>query len=407
MDQCATPGLMDLDKALNKLLNATIAITEKKQIALSESLGYVLATNVTSPVNVPAFDNSAMDGFAYCNQSDNTSFTVVGTAYAGAPFQGQPSQGECVRIMTGAAIPAGCDTVVMQEQTQIDNTIMMLTAQQPTGNNIRLAGDDIKAGETVLRSGTRLSARHIPLLASLGIATVSVFRRPVVAIISTGDELKPLGQPLEYGEIYDTNRYTLTSLLQRSQCEILDLGIIKDDKSSIRDAFVKASASADLVITSGGVSVGDADYTREVLEEIGEIGFWKLAIKPGKPFAFGKINDTLFCGLPGNPVSALVTFMQLVYPLLQTLASQEATPALKLAATTNSAFKKRPGRVDFQRGIYHVKDGELTVETTGNQSSGAFSSLAAANCFVVLERERGNVGAGEKVIIEPFDWLLA
>ncbi len=416
MDACSTPDLISLEEGLTLLLKSINPIVESHTLPLSEALGFVIADNLISPVNVPAFDNSAMDGYAFKHDDDLSKFEIIGTAFAGQPYTEMVPSGKCIRIMTGAALPEGCNTVIMQEHVTVNKTndksegkdSISLNKPQPIGNNVRYAGNDIRCGDIVIERGTRLSPRHTPLLASLGIANVNVFRQPRVAFFSTGDELKALGQPLEFGEIYDSNRYTITSLLEKSYCTPIDLGIINDSPSAIKVAFEKALTQADLIITSGGVSVGDADYTKEVLDEIGEIGFWKLAIKPGKPFAFGKIGETLFCGLPGNPVSALVTFAQLVRPALEKL-SNNSTPyqTLQLQATAETPFKKRPGRLDFQRGRLSNQSGQLVVSTTGDQGSGAFSSMAASNCFVVLERERGYVDIGDTVTVELFDNLLS
>ncbi|MEF1242830.1 molybdenum cofactor synthesis domain-containing protein, partial [Vibrio campbellii] len=274
-------------------------------------------------------------------------------------------------------------------------------------NNIRPTGDDIKQGDIVLAQGARLTPRDIPMIASLGVSHVTVVRKPKVAFFSTGDELKPLGEPLDEGQIYDSNRYGIKPLIENFGCEAIDLGIIPDCPETLKATFEQAQTLADVVVTSGGVSVGEADYTKDILEELGEIGFWKLAIKPGKPFAFGKLSTAWFCGLPGNPVSAVLTMYVLVQPMLAKLAGHTEWKAPEsIPATTKTAFKKAPGRTDYQRGIYTLEDGKFVVETTGNQSSGAFRSMSLANCFVVLERERGRVEVGETVQIQLFNSTL-
>ena len=276
------------------------------------------------------------------------------------------------------------------------------------GQNIRRRGEDIANGAVVFPAGTRLTVAELPVLASLGIADVDVVRKVRVALFSTGDELQLPGQPLGDGQIYDTNRLAVHLMLEQLGCEVINLGIIRDDPEQLRQTFIQADQQADVVISSGGVSVGEADYTKTILDELGEISFWKLAIKPGKPFAFGKLSHSWFCGLPGNPVSAALTFYQLVQPLLAKLsAGSNATQAPRLRVRTTDRLKKSPGRLDFQRGLLtRDANGDLTVSTTGHQGSHIFSSFSQGNCFIVLERERGNVEAGEWVEVEPFNHLL-
>lgn len=405
-----TAGLISLEEAQQKMLSQLTPVTDSLSVPLAEAVGRITAKAVTSPIAVPPFDNSAMDGYAVrlADASSGQPLPVAGKAFAGAPFNGEWPQGSVIRIMTGAPMPAGCEAVVMQEQTETQGDAIMITAPVRPGQNIRLIGDDIQPGTVVLEAGTRLGAAELPLLASLGIAQVSVLRKLRVAIFSTGDELQPVGEPLAEGQIYDTNRFAVSLMLHKLGCEVIDLGIIKDDPAALRAAFTEADRQADVVITTGGVSVGEADFTKTMLEELGAISFWKLAIKPGKPFAFGRLNSSWFCGLPGNPVSAAVTFYQLVQPLLATLTGQQKSalpPRQKVRCA--SRLKKSPGRLDFQRGILRQNaQGELEVETTGMQGSHVFSAFAQANCFIVLERDRGNVEPGEWVEVEPFNALL-
>ncbi|WMW33406.1 molybdopterin molybdotransferase MoeA, partial [Escherichia coli] len=301
-----------------------------------------------------------------------------------------------------------CEAVVMQEQTEQTDAGVRFTAEVRSGQNIRRRGEDISAGAVVFPAGTRLTTAELPVIASLGIAEVPVIRKVRVALFSTGDELQLPGQPLGDGQIYDTNRLAVHLMLEQLGCEVINLGIIRDDPHALRAAFIEADSQADVVISSGGVSVGEADYTKTILEELGEIAFWKLAIKPGKPFAFGKLSNSWFCGLPGNPVSATLTFYQLVQPLLAKLSGNTASglPARQRVRTA-SRLKKTPGRLDFQRGVLQRNaDGELEVTTTGHQGSHIFSSFSLGNCFIVLERERGNVEAGEWVEVEPFNALF-
>ncbi|WP_429193882.1 molybdopterin molybdotransferase MoeA [Aeromonas veronii] len=403
-----TSGLLPLSDALQGMLEQLACCCDCEQLPLPEALGRVLASDIASPLAVPPFDNSAMDGYAVrlADLASGTPLIMAGKAFAGQPYQGEWPAGHCVRIMTGAPVPTGTDAVVMQEETQADGDRITFLAQPEPGQNIRRAGSDIGKGACVLPTGTRLTPREMPLLASLGVATVAVRRPLKVAIFSTGDELKPVGTPLAHGDIYDSNRYGVRAMLARLGCDCLDLGIIPDDPAQLRAAFIRADKEADVLITTGGVSVGEADFTKQLLDELGEIGFWKLAIKPGKPFAFGRLPHARFFGLPGNPVSAMVTFDQLVQPALAKLAGQQFERPLQLQAIAAEPLKKSPGRLDFQRGVLSQGPNGLEVRSTGSQDSAVFSSLSRANCYIVLERERGRVAAGETVTVEPFGGLL-
>ncbi|MCU7368644.1 molybdopterin molybdotransferase MoeA [Pantoea stewartii] len=405
-----TAGLISLEDAQQKMLAQLTPITESLDVPLTDAAGRITACSVTSPIDVPPFNNSAMDGYAVrlADVQEGQPLTVAGKAFAGAPFSGDWPAGSVIRIMTGAPVPDGCDAVVMQEQTHLQSEQIVIDAPVKAGQNIRLIGDDIRAGHQVLAPGVRLGAAELPLLASLGIATVKVLRKLRVAIFSTGDELQPVGQPLSDGQIYDTNRFAISLMLNKLGCEVIDLGIVRDDPVVLRAAFMDADRQADVVISTGGVSVGEADFTKAMLEELGSIRFWKLAIKPGKPFAFGRLANSWFCGLPGNPVSAVVTFYQLVQPLLARLTGQSASALPpRQRVRTASALKKSPGRLDFQRGVLRRNaEGETEVISTGAQGSHVYSSFSQANCFIVLERERGYVEAGEWVDVEPFNALL-
>ncbi|KAA9000564.1 molybdopterin molybdotransferase MoeA [Affinibrenneria salicis] len=410
MDGCFTSDLLSLEQALDKMLSQVSPPVASEQVELAQAAGRISAADITSPLDVPSFDNSAMDGYAVrlADLADGRPLPVAGKSFAGAPFNGRWPAHSCVRIMTGAALPAGADAVIMQEQAEVSERGVRFSQPATPGQNIRRVGEDIVRGAVVLPRGAKLGVAQLPLLASLGIARVSAFRRLKVALLSTGDELQPVGQPLLAGHIYDTNRFAVRLMLEQLGCETIDLGIVRDDPQALLTVFREADAQADLVISSGGVSVGEADYTKDVLQEVGDISFWKLAIKPGKPFAFGRLPHAWFCGLPGNPVSAALTFYQLVQPLLAKLSghSQWRLPA-RLKVKTADALKKTPGRLDFQRGILRVDhQGEAQVHSTGNQGSHVFSSFSLANCFIVLERERGAVAAGEWVEVEPFNTLL-
>ncbi|NHB61152.1 molybdopterin molybdotransferase MoeA [Photorhabdus sp. RW14-46] len=410
MDHCHTSELISLQQALEKLLTQVTPLTDTETVSLPQTSGRITATNIISPINVPPFANSAMDGYAvrHADLNSNKPLPLAGKALAGVPFQGEWPIATCIRIMTGAPIPIGADTVIMQEHAETTDDGIVFTQPAKQGQNIRLAGEDIAKGAVVLSAGSKLSTAQLPLIASLGITDVEVVRKLKVAIFSTGDELQAIGHPLKEGQIYDTNRLAVRLMLEKLDCDVIDLGVIADNPQALRHVFEEADQKADLVISSGGVSVGEADYTKQILDELGEISFWKLAMKPGKPFAFGKLKNAWFCGLPGNPVSAVLTFYQLVQPLIARLSGFTAwQPPMRMRAKVTTPLKKRPGRMDFQRGITSVNEqGELEVRTTGHQGSHIFSSFSQGNCFIVLERERGQVEVGENVEIELFNHLL-
>jgi molybdopterin molybdotransferase len=385
-------------------------LTAWRRCALREALGEVLAQDVISPLSVPPHNNSAMDGYALRGeaiQADSFSLQQVGIAYAGQPYLGEVKAGECVRIMTGAMMPSDCDTVIMQEQAEVAGETITFHGKQKAGQNVRMAGEDIQAEEAVLQAGHRLTPADLGLIASLGIAEVVVKRPLRVAFFSTGDELRSIGEPLAAGQIFDSNRYTLYGMLQRLGADIIDMGVVADNRQALRDALQSASAEADVVITSGGVSVGDADYVKEMLAELGQVNFWKIAMKPGRPLAFGTIGDSLFFGLPGNPVSVMVTFYQFVQPALRKLAGETETQTPLLQVITESAIRKRPGRFEFQRGyLYTNENGELRVKTTGQQGSGILRSMSHANCFILLDESCDGIEAGATVTVQAFAGLI-
>jgi len=402
------PALLPVDVALARIAEAITPISDIEWVPVRGALSRILAEDVISPVDVPNHTNSAMDGYALA-ASDllAADLKVIGTAWAGSAYAGPVGSGECVRIMTGAVIPDRCDTVVMQEQAErIDDRIRLAAGQKP-GQHVRRAGEDLAAGEIALVRGRCLLPSDLGMVASLGIGELAVLRKPRIAFFSNGDELRSIGETLALGDVYDSNRYTLHGMLTRLGVEFIDLGVIPDDRDRIRETFLRAAAIADVVITSAGASVGDADYVKEVLDEIGEVKFWKLAMKPGRPLSFGKIDHAHFFGLPGNPVSVMVTFYQFVLPALRQLMGEENWAPLRLPARTLNRLKKRPGRTEYQRG-YLVQDegGDLTVHSTGDQGSGILSSMSQANCFIVLDIDSDGAQVGDIVTVEPFAGLV-
>ena len=405
------PNATTVEQARLRILGMVKPVTETKSLPIREALNRVLAENVISSINVPSHINSAMDGYAIKGTDipaeGTNNFKVTGVVMAGTPLDITLSKGESARIMTGGKMPSGTDTVIMQEHVKRDDDIITITAGHKPGQNVRQAGEDLAKGDTVFHSGRQLTPADLGMLASMGNATVPIFRKPKVAFFSTGDELCPVGQPLGDGQIYDSNRYTLDGMLRRLDVESVDLGIIPDQRDLIEAAFAKATAEADILITTGGVSVGEADFVKETMDKLGQIGFWKIAMKPGRPLAFGEINNCLLFGLPGNPVSAMVTFYQFVQPaILRMMGIDDVLPKF-LYLKTKGALRKRPGRLEFQRGFISTNsDGEMTVESTGAQGSGILSSMSKANCFIELPLECQCVEPGEHVKVQPFSGLI-
>jgi molybdopterin molybdotransferase len=398
------------EQALQNMLSQITPVTETVNLAIAQAVNAVLAQDISSPLNVPNHDNSAMDGYAFALESlnQNKTLTLVGRSMAGAPYEGVCKLGECIRIMTGAKMPSCCDSVEMQENVQANDDDITFLKEKQFGSNVRKAGEDIELGQSVLAKGHKLSAVDIGILASLGIGEVRVYRKLTVALIATGDELKLPEQTLNSGDIYESNSFVLRAMLEKLAVEVIDFGVIEDDFDAIKAAFVNADKQADAVISSGGVSVGDADYTKTVLDDLGEIGFWKIAMKPGKPFAFGKLPNSVFFGLPGNPVSALVTFHQLALVALTKMQNAQPLKRTTLYVKCMNDLRKSPGRMDFQRGVLSINEqGENIVSSTGSQGSGILSSLAQANCFIVLAAEQGKVTAGETVKVQLFDEFIA
>ena len=420
----------DARKAIAELVNDLIAESaaindpaDIEIVTLDQAINRILATDLLSPIDVPATDNSAMDGFAFDGECLNTSnptisLKVIGTVLAGKPYQGSIGPGECLKIMTGAVMPAGCDTVIPQEFTtpKDDLTIEFKQDQLKLGENRRLRGEDLQQGKPAITAGRLLRPSDIGLAASLGIASLPVKRKLKVAILSSGDELRTLGETLDAGSIYDSNRYSLTGLLNRLNLDIIDCGIVRDDPASLKQAFIAAASKADVLISSGGVSVGEADFTKQIMQELGDVGFWKIAMRPGRPMAFGVLkpvvgkspaHKTLFFGLPGNPVAVMVTFYQFVRAALLQLNGANQTEPPLTQAIAEAPIRKKPGRTEFQRAILgRGADGKPTVKLTGSQGAGILRSMSEANCFVILGHDQGNIAAGDWVDVALFDGLL-
>ena len=408
------PDSLPVDRARALIREFLAPVTAIERVHIRSALDRVLAADVESPLDVPGHDNSAMDGwavrFADLAHGSETTLRRVGESFAGKPFDGQLRAGETVRIFTGAVMPSGTDTVVMQERAREVSTGVAIAAGAVTraGQNRRFAGEDLKRGAVVFRTGQPVRPAELGMLASLGIGEVSVYRRLRVAFFSTGDELRSVGQPLATGEIYDSNRYTLYGMLKRLGCEIVDMGVVADVPELLERAFRAAADTADVVITSGGVSVGEADFVKELLDKLGEVLFWKIAMKPGRPLAYGRIGSAHFFGLPGNPVSVMVTFYEFVRDALLVLQGRaNVAPMPMFKATLGAPIRKAPGRTEFQRGVLTPDDaGGWQVRTTGDQGSGILSSMSQANCFIVLPAETGNVDAGTAVDVQLLEGLI-
>jgi len=356
-------------------------------------------------INVPAHDNSAMDGYAVRFSDLERPLKEIGTALAGKPFHGKLGAGECVRIMTGAVMPQGADTVVIQEIVKKEGERITVPPGQKKAQNVRYAGEDLKIGVAVLKPGVLLKPADIGLIASLGIGEVRVKRRLRVAFFATGDELASIGTALKEGEIYDSNRYTVHGMLARLGVEAIDMGVVRDDPAQLEKAFRQASEKADVVITTGGVSVGEADFIRQMMAKLGEVLFWKIAMRPGRPMAFGRIGNAFLFGLPGNPVAVMVTFYQFVRDALLHLSGRSDAPFPLLQAIAAENMRKVPGRTEYQRGVLFKDRDQWKVRTTGQQGSGVLRSMSEANCFIVLEHERASVKAGEPVSVQLFEGL--
>jgi len=388
-------------------------VRESEEVEIFHALGRVLTDDLVSPLSVPPHDNSAMDGFAFDSSQLQAGqplrLRVVGTALAGKAWQGQVGSGECVKIMTGAIMPARTDTVVPQEFTSApaEGEVLIPADLLRAGDNRRLRGEDLMEGRPALLAGERISPAGCGLIASLGTSRVRVRRRLKVAYFSTGDEILSLGEAPREGAVYDSNRYTVHALLTRLGCEVVDMGVVRDEPAALEAAFTQAAQRADAIITSGGVSVGEADYTKAMMKKLGDVAFWRIAMRPGRPMAVGRIGEAVLFGLPGNPVAVMVTFLAFVRPALLRMMGARPSESLYLRAGSAEAMRKKPGRTEYQRGIVsRSADGSLSVRTTGNQGSGVLSSMVQANGLIVLHHAQGNVAPGDEVDVMMFEGVV-
>jgi len=406
------PELLPADEAMRRILAHTPVIAESEPCAIAGALARVLAEDVACPLDVPGHTNSAVDGYALAGSdlplAGERELRVAGSAFAGRPFDGRGGPGTCVRIMTGAVMPRDCDTVVMQEHVHAEGGRVRIATGHRAGQNVRQAGEDLRAGEVMLARGTRLLPAALGMLASVGIGEVRVVRRLRVAFFSTGDELRSLGEPLAPGEVYDSNRYTLRGMLARLGVEAIDLGVVRDDPALLDAALDTACRDADVVITSGGVSTGEADHVKDLLAARGQVGFWRVAVRPGRPLAFGRLGRAVFFGLPGNPVAVMITFYQFVQPALLAMSGARTPPPVPLLeARCAERLRKKPGRVEYYRAVLgRGDDGALEVRPTGKTGSGLLHTMHDANCLIVLPEDSESVDAGTVVPVQPFFGLV-
>jgi len=425
LPSCDDPfdSLLPVEEARARMAAALQVVTQTQELSLLDSIGRVLSVDVVSPVNVPAHANSAMDGYAIAAASipgDGTrDLQIIGTAWAGKVFNGNLEAGQAVRIFTGAIMPSGADTVVIQEHVSATDQLVTIDRDVEPGRNVRLAGEDVQCDQIILTKGTQINAAEVGVLASLGINKVNVYRTLRVAFFTTGDELQALDGhedaqkdahtvlELEPGMLFDSNRYSLHAMLRRLEIDVIDIGIVRDNADDTRAAMQKAASSADVIVTSGGVSAGDADFVTQVFHELGNVSFWKLAMRPGRPLAFGQIGDAFFFGLPGNPVAVMVTFLQFVQPAIKQMMGLVSTDPYTINAICLSKLRKSAGRVEYQRGVLaNDEQGNLTVSTTGKQGAGRISSMSAANCLIVIRAEKSGVSPGDTVEVQPFSGLF-
>jgi molybdopterin molybdotransferase len=405
------PNALPVSLARQAIERFITPIDSVELVPLREALDRVLARDVISPIDVPAHDNAAMDGwalrFADLDTDGPKAFEPIGTALAGKPFTGTVAPNQAVRIMTGAVMPADCDTVVIQELVATDGQGIIIPPRQQQGQHRRLRGEDLCAGKAAVSAGRLLRPAELGLLASLGIALVPVQRRLRVAFFSTGDELRSLGEPLDPGCVYDSNRYTLMGMLTRLGVELIDLGVVPDSPQALEAAVREASRTADAIVSSGGVSVGEADFTREIMNRLGEVAFWTIAMRPGRPMAFGRIGQASYFGLPGNPVAVMITFLFFVRDALVRQSGASPRPVLPVPVRSMMAIRKKPGRTEYQRAIVGIgEDGVLQARLTGSQGSGVLRSMSEANCLMVLHHDQTAIESGDIVDAILFEGLV-
>ncbi len=411
IDACDIPST-PYEIALADILAQIQPVAETEHLPIRDTLYKVAAEDVAAKQNVPGNTNSAMDGYAcrfedLSTSDEASSLKLVGTSAAGSPYQGELPSQTCIRILTGGVVPDEFDTVIMQEDCEIENGHIITRRSHRKGQHIRSAGEDIAAGETAIAKGQTIEMAQLGLLASIGCEKIQVRRTPKVAFFSTGDELRGVGESLGVGDVYDSNRYTLFALLEKNHVQPIDLGVVRDNLEDTIATLSKAAQQADVVVTTAGASVGDSDFVKSALESLGELRLWKVAMKPGRPLAFGSLKNCWFFGLPGNPVSVVVTFDKFVKPALRKLRGETPLKTLEIPARCASPIFKSPGRLEFQRGIlFFDDDGQAIVESTGNQSSGVLTSMSKANCYIVLPLECGNLDAGTLVTVQPFETEL-
>ncbi|MGF1684699.1 bifunctional molybdopterin-guanine dinucleotide biosynthesis adaptor protein MobB/molybdopterin molybdotransferase MoeA [Photobacterium minamisatsumaniensis] len=399
-------GMLSVEQGREKILSQIVAPSLAENVALKQALGQIVAEDILSPVNVPQHTNSAMDGYAIRGDDiERNSYHVVAQVMAGHHYDMPLEQGEAVRIMTGAPVPENADTVIMREQSQQDGDTVTFDLSMGAirqGQNVRQAGEDLALGQAAVRAGTQITAPELGMIASLGLNTVSIRPKVKVAIFSTGDEVQHPGEDQKQNCIYDSNRYTLHAMLTKIGCEVIDLGIIEDNEASLEATLTAASEQADLILSSGGVSVGDADYIKTVLDKLGQINFWRINMRPGRPLAFGQIQTKPFFGLPGNPVAVMVVFLQFVEPAIRKLQGMTHWEATAFNAIAEEKLRSRLGRTEYSRGCYGIDaNGRLTVKSTGQQGSGILRSMSEANCLIEIMPEQPGIEVGETVRVIP------
>jgi molybdopterin molybdotransferase len=392
--------LLTVEEAQQRIHDAILPLTENVCVPLKQAFGRVLAETVFAAIDLPSARNSAMDGYAFASENFATTLTNVGISWAGKPFEGELKSGECVRIFTGAVLPENADSVVMQEHVTVEDSQIHFPDDVKLKKNVREIGEDVRVGDVLCHAGKTITAFDLGLLSASGVESVSIIRPLKIVYFSTGDELMPLGEPLTRGKIYDSNRYSLHGLLQNSCYDVTDGGVIPDDKAELKRTLTQAANDFDVIITTGGASVGDADFVKEVLAECGDVNFWKIAIKPGKPLAFGKIGACYFFGLPGNPIAVTTTFDIIVKPALVRLSGAKFIKPWQFKAICTTPLKKSRGRQEYQRGILQQSEsGEFYVASTGQQGSHILSTAILANCYIIMPNNCTDVEVGETVTV--------